>query len=72
MICTFAQIHLVVVSRRPQPFNAPSLREIPVHHRDDLSKVWVHFVSSSLLLSELLQPCQFETQPRNVHGPIAS
>jgi hypothetical protein len=27
------------VCRCPQPFDMPSLRELPVHHRDQLSKV---------------------------------
>lgn len=35
----FTEIGFIEVCRCPQPFNMPSLRELPVHHRDQLSKV---------------------------------
>ena len=39
MASVFAKICLSGLCRRPQPFNVPSVRELPVHHRDQLSKV---------------------------------
>ena len=39
MVSPLSKICLIEMCRRSQPFNVPSLRELPVHHRDQLSKV---------------------------------